>query len=86
VANATEARSASTTTRPVYKKLLDSSTWDAKKGRIDRHPMLSFLRQGRKQKEVGWPRKEEAEAQNKTLNTTSEKFLRRPLEFSLRGF
>jgi hypothetical protein len=69
-ANATEERSASTTTCPVYKKLLDSSTWDAKKGRIDRHPMLSFLKQGGKQKEVGWLRKEEAaEAQNNCHRT-----------------
>ena len=62
--NATEKRASTTIIRPVYQKLIESDCWEQKKGNIDKHPMLSYLKSGR-QKECGWLRKEEATALNK---------------------
>lgn len=59
----TEKRDESHSIRPVWKKLKDSKSWESQtKGRrIDRHPILAYLKAGQN-KERGWLRREEAAA------------------------
>jgi hypothetical protein len=64
----TEKRSTKQTTRSVFEKLLVSQNWLSNQKSINHHPMLSYLRQGKK-KEFGWLQKEEAKDSKKTMKT-----------------
>jgi len=58
----------SDTIRPVYQKLLESAEWKSQKTKhIYQHPMLIYLRNGRKNNDSGWLRKEEASVRKKTI-------------------
>jgi hypothetical protein len=58
----TERRATQQSTRSLYKKLLLPQNWPSCKN-FDNNPMLTYLQEGR-EKDSGWLRKEEAEANN----------------------
>ena len=68
----TEKRSTQQTIRPVYKKLLASQNWVSNQKKIENHPMLTYLQEGR-EKEFGWLQKEEADASKKTITSGKER-------------
>ena len=55
--NSTEKGDPTTTIHTVYQKLIESEGWDISKKAIERHPIIAYLREGKK-KEPGWLHKE----------------------------
>lgn len=55
----TEKRAASPSMRPIWQKLSDARDWKEKDG-LHRHPVLRYLKHGKKHKSSGWLRKDEA--------------------------